>query len=212
MIFEQIKCGGDRNFAYISGDEVSGKAALVDPAYNAGDILARADELGLQVVYVINTHGHGDHSGGNTEVCGETGAKVVAHKSVPGADIPVSDGDKVELGSISLEFIHTPGHTPDSMCVLADSHLCTGDTLFVGKVGGTGFGEDAREEYESLHNKLMALDDKVQVYPGHDVGVKPVSTIEEEKKENPFILQSDFESFLDLKKNWAQYKQEHGIE
>ncbi|MFC1479304.1 MBL fold metallo-hydrolase [Planctomycetota bacterium] len=212
MIFEQIKCGGDRNFAYIIGDEISGEAALVDPAYGVGDILARADELGLQVMYVINTHGHSDHSGGNTEVCEKTGAKIIAHKSVPGADVPVSDGEKIELGSIALEFIHTPGHTPDSMCVLAGTHVCTGDTLFVGKVGGTGFGEDARQEYESLHKKLMVLHDEFHVYPGHDVGVKSVSTIGNEKRENPFILCPDFNAFLDLKKNWVQYKKEHGID
>ena len=211
MIFKQIKCGGDRNFAYIIGDEDSRKAAFVDPAYNTKDICARADDLELQVVYVINTHGHFDHSGGNSEVREKTGAQVIAHESAADADISAADGDSVEMGSITLEFIHTPGHTPDSMCVLAQEHLCTGDTLFVGKVGGTGFGEDAREEYASLHQKLMALDDEVKVYPGHDVGVRPVSTIGAEKQENPFLLCPDFDSFLDLKKNWSQYKIEHGI-
>jgi glyoxylase-like metal-dependent hydrolase (beta-lactamase superfamily II) len=211
MIFEQIKCGGDRNFAYIIGDEDSRKAALVDPAYNTKGILARTDELKLQVVYVINTHGHFDHAGGNSEVCGQTGAQVIAHESAAGADVPAADGGSIEMGDVTLKFIHTPGHTPDSMCVLTQGHLCTGDTLFVGKVGGTGFGEDAREEYDSLHTKLMTLDDDVKIYPGHDVGVRPVSTIGAEKKENPFLLRPDFESFLDLKKNWSQYKIEHGI-
>jgi len=211
MIFEQIACGGDRNFAYIIGDEESGTGALVDPAYNTEGICARADELGFEITHVINTHGHYDHAGGNQDVCGRTGGQTVAHDSAGGQDIPVCDGDSLDIGHISLKFIHTPGHTPDSMCVLAGKRLCTGDTLFVGKVGGTGFGNDARQEYESLHTKLMCLDDEIEVYPGHDVGVRPVSTIGEEKEENPFLLCPDFESFLDLKKNWAQYKREHGI-
>jgi glyoxylase-like metal-dependent hydrolase (beta-lactamase superfamily II) len=89
--------------------------------------------------------------------------------------------------------------------------LFTGDTLFVGKVGGTGYGDDAREEYDSLHQKLMTLPDDTVVWPGHDYGVAPQSTIGHEKETNPFILRPDFQSFVELKRNWLAYKAEHGI-
>ncbi len=121
------------------------------------------------------------------------------------------DGDTLRLGTMTLTFIHTPGHTDDSICVLGGNKLVTGDTLFVGKVGGTDYGAGAFKEYESLHNKLMTLDDGVEVYPGHDYGVKPSSTIGHERRTNPFLLRDSFESFLDLKMNWLEYKKEHGI-
>ena len=117
---------------------------------------------------------------------------------------------------MKLQIIHTPGHTGDSLCVLAEGpgavgKLVTGDTLFVGKVGGTGFGDDARAEYDSLHDKLMILSDDVEVWPGHNYGVEPSSTIGNERKTNPFLLRESFEDFVDLKRNWLQYKAEHGI-
>ena len=89
--------------------------------------------------------------------------------------------------------------------------LFTGDTLFVGKVGGTDFGKQAKSEYDSLHNKILKLSDDIRIFPGHDYGVAPESTIGNEKKTNPFILCKDFESFVDLKRNWLEYKKKHGI-
>ncbi len=211
MIFRQINCGGDRNFAYIIGDEEAGVCALVDPAYNTEEILDETEQLGLTVRYVINTHDHYDHNGGNPIVSEKTGAEICLHEAAGTGDVHLKDGDVIEVGNLKLNIIHTPGHTPDSICILAEDKLLTGDTLFVGKVGGTGLGEDARDEYNSLHEKLMKLDDSVEVYPGHDVGVQPHSTIGYERANNPFIQRDSFEEFTDLKKNWAQYKIDHGI-
>ncbi len=210
MIFEQVKAGGDRNFAYLIGDEGSKLAAVVDPAFNPEMLLERAERHGLTIQYVINTHNHFDHTNGNNRIIQKTGAKLVGF-NVREPGINVKDGDELYLGELRLKVIHTPGHTPDGICILVENKLLTGDTLFVGKVGGTGYGRDARNEYDALHNKLMALPDDVEVYPGHDYGVAPSSTIGNEKKTNPFILQDSFESFLDLKKNWLEYKQKHGI-
>lgn len=211
MIFEQIPVGGDRNFAYIVGDEESRRAAVVDPAYRPGKVLERAKDLGLEVVYLVNTHGHYDHSDGNDHVLSHTKARLFSGRT------GVADGERISMGSVELTFIRTPGHSGDSLCLLATEagspgKLMTGDTLFVGKVGGTGYGKDAREEYESLHKKLMTLPEETEVWPGHDVGVSPSSTIGREKRTNPFILCKDYEEFLHLKKNWLQYKREHGIE
>ena len=147
----------------------------------------------------------------------------------------MEDGDELELGSLRAKVLHTPGHTADSICLLVDNKLMTGDTLFVGKVGGTDYGvrtvlgkllrsivgksggEDygaqarARAEYDSLFGKLLKLADEVQVWPGHDYGIRPSSTIGDERRENPFLLCPSLEAFVDLKRNWIQYKREHGI-
>ncbi len=212
MFFKQIQAGGDRNFSYVIADEESKQAAVVDPGSEPDTEKQVLDENGFKLVYVINTHDHFDHTGGNDILAHERGAKIAMHKAGHSRrDITLRDGDTLSLGSLELFIIHTPGHTPDSICILVEDHLVTGDTLFVGKVGGTGFGRDARDEYESLHGKLITLPPETTVWPGHDYGVRPSSTIGDEKRENPFLLRDSFESFVDLKKNWAEYKREHGI-
>ena len=209
MIFEQIGVGGDRNFAYLIGDGPSRQAALVDPAYRPELLLARAADLGLAVAYLINTHGHHDHAGGNAAVLAATPARLIAGEGI-------ADGTRLSLGGVTLTLILTPGHSPDSLCVLAEEpgacgKLVTGDTLFVGKVGGTDFGEGARAQYHSLHEKLLVLPEATEVWPGHDVGVAPSSTLGQEKRGNPFLLCRDFAQFVDLKRNWLEYKRRHGI-
>ena len=213
MIFQQIRAGGDRNFGYLIGDEESKEAAVIDPSSSPGVFPPAAEKHGLKIVYIIGTHGHGDHTGGIPALKKRTGAEVVMHTSAPGkADIDVSDGDTIKLGKLELKVIHTPGHTLDGICILVGDKLVTGDTLFVGKIGGTGTEEAARIEYDSLFNKVMKLDDSIEVYPGHDYGVAPTSTIGHERETNPFLLRKDFKDFMWLKDNWAAYKLEHGIE
>ena len=212
MIFHQISAGGDRNFAYLLADEEDGKAALFDPPPESSVYTRLIERHRFHLTLIIVTHGHVDHTWGVSEAKRRTGARVVAHALSPvDADIRVEDGDALELGGLTLRFIHTPGHTDDSMCILGGDKLITGDTLFVGKVGGTDFSGQARKQYDSLHRKLMILDDDVEVYPGHDYGVEPSSTIGRERQGNPFLLRDSFESFVDLKKNWLRYKREHGI-
>ncbi|UCH85565.1 MAG: MBL fold metallo-hydrolase [Candidatus Latescibacterota bacterium] len=212
MIFYQINAGGDRNFAYLMADGDGGKAALFDPPADSSRYTSLIEKHNLEVAYIVATHGHGDHTWGIPDAVKTTGGKVVAFKnSRLDAEIRVDDGDSLELGSLALSIIYTPGHTDDSICILGGKKLVTGDTLFVGKVGGTDFGDGARKEYDSLHNKLMTLDDDVEVYPGHDYGLAPASTIGNERKTNPFILRESFESFVELKRNWLQYKRDHGI-
>ena len=212
MIFEQIAVGGDRNFAYLLGDEQSKKALLVDPSYNQDTVLSMVSDHGLDVVYVANTHGHYDHSQLSDQIAQATGAQVLCHESAarPG-QLGVNDGHVFQVGSLQVQVIHTPGHTADSICLLIEDNLITGDTLFVGKVGGTDLGDSARDEYHSLFDKLLKLPEKTQVWAGHDYGVRPSSTIADERRENPFLLCSSFEDFIDLKRNWTKYKQEHGI-
>jgi hydroxyacylglutathione hydrolase len=212
MIFEQIQAGGDRNFTYLVVDEETRVGFVVDPSFDCEDLLARAKSNGARVKYIVNTHSHVDHIAGNAVLKRETGAKVVMHSLSPARrDVSVKDGDELEVGGLRAKVIHTPGHTPDSVCLLVAGKLITGDTLFVGKVGGTDFEEGARTEYHSLKSKLMCLPDETEVWPGHDYGVRPHSTIGDEKRNNPFILRPNLNDFIELKKNWLEYKRAHGI-
>ena len=201
MFFKKIQKHSD-NFSYIIADEETKQAAVVDSSYNADEIMKIVNTQKLQLKYVINTHGHSDHTAGNSELTSIFGAKIIAHtQSKISHDISVDDGDTIYIGKISVKIIYTPGHTTDSICLLIDNQkLLTGDTLFVGECGRTDFpGGNSKSMYESLFGKLIKLDDDIEVYPGHDYGVKPSSTIGEEKKSN-YTLQprslTDFVEFM----------------
>lgn len=208
MIFEQIAVGGDRNFAYLVGDEHAHEAVVIDPGGGPEVLVGRAGLLGVEIRFVLNTHGHPDHTNGNVALQRRTGARLVAFAA---GDLPIRDGDLLRCGAVDIRILHTPGHTADSICLLAGDNLVTGDTLFVGKVGGTPDAEAARIEYDSLRRKICSLPPETRVWPGHDYGVRPSSTVGDELRTNPFLLCPDFESFLDLKNNWAEYKRIHGI-
>jgi hydroxyacylglutathione hydrolase len=214
MIFQQIPAGGDRNFAYLISDEQSKQAAIIDPSYSPGNSIHAAAALGLNVKYVISTHSHPDHVAGNDEVVLSTGAAEVMHASSPRpTSIRVQDEQVIRVGELDLKFLHTPGHIPDHLCVLIEQHLITGDLLFVGKVGGTGSyfkGSDPRQQWESLR-RLMTLDGRTSVWPGHDYGLRPSSTIADEIATNPFLKCPTYEAFIELKEHWADYKKAHNI-
>jgi glyoxylase-like metal-dependent hydrolase (beta-lactamase superfamily II) len=212
MIFEQVRTGGDRNFGYFLADRSGGCSAVVDPSGRPDLFLELNERHKCKLKYVICTHDHYDHTVGAHDIARHLSALIVMHKITGDrADLQVEGGEELALGVLTLKIIHTPGHTEDSICVLCDDILLTGDTLFVGKVGGTDLGRGAKAEYDSLHNKLMKLPDGTKVYPGHDYGVAPSSTIGREKETNPFLLRKGFEEFVDLKANWAEYKEKHGI-
>lgn len=212
MTVLQLDGGGDRNYSYLVADEGTKEAAIIDPGGPPTSETMALAKGGYSLRYIINTHDHFDHTGGNRALAEATGAPVAMHASAQSHhDIELQDGDTLPLGGEELRILHTPGHTPDSICILAGGDLITGDTLFVGKVGGTGFGQDARDEYASLHDKLMVMPPETRVWPGHNYGVRPSSTIGDELRENPFIMRPDFESFVDLKRNWAEYKKQHGL-
>lgn len=205
--------GGDRNLGYLIVDDATKKAVVIDPSYDPTSIADFASANGCVVTYVFNTHDHPDHTNGNNTFEAITGVRALKFGDInPLSGQTVTDGAVFALGESSIRIIHTPGHTPDSICFLIGNALFTGDILFVGKVGGTDLDAGARAEYVSLHEKLLTLPGETRVYPGHDVGVTPESTIQQERETNPFLLRSDVESFIELKANWAEYKKEHGIE
>ena len=200
MFFKQIQQHSD-NFTYIIADEETREAAVVDSSYNADEIIKTIKTQKLQLKYIINTHGHSDHTAGNTELQSIFGAKIVAHKqSKIHPDLPVNENDILNVGKISVKIIYTPGHTADSICLLVDNKkLLTGDTLFVGECGRTDFpGGSSKNMYESLFNKLLKLNDDVEVYPGHDYGRTPSSTIGEEKKSNYTLQPRSLKDFIEF--------------
>ena len=202
MFFRQVQQQGD-NFSYILADEATREAAVVDSSYNASEIMRILEAEVFKLKYVISTHDHSDHTAGNEELRRIFGAKTVAHQlSKTSPDMPVNDGDVIIVGTIPIKVIHTPGHTPDGICLLVnETKLLTGDTLFVGECGRTDLpGGNARSMYDSLFNKLVKLDDDVEVYPGHDYGLKPFSTIGEEKRSNYTLQPRSIAGFVEFMK------------
>ena len=202
MFFKQIQQHGD-NFSYIIADEDALEAAVVDSSFNSGEIIKVLKAKKFSLKYIINTHGHSDHTAGNTELASIFGAKLVAYKKPKSNfDVVVEDGDVLTVGGVSIKVIYTPGHTMDSICLLVDNKkLLTGDTLFVGECGRTDLpGGNSKSMYESLFNKLLKLNDSEEVYPGHDYGAKPWSTIGEEKKSNYTLQPRSIEDFITFMK------------
>ncbi len=198
LILSQIIVGNLKNFAYVIGDEESRHGVLIDPSFDLDRIVATVRKDGLEIPYILNTHSHWDHTAGNKEASQRTGAKIVAHADAPlHKDIPVKDGDVLELGSLRIKVIHTPGHCPDSICFYVDGFLFTGDTLFVGNCGRTDLpGGDPAELYDSFNQKILKLEDSTKIYPGHDYGSRLFSSIRYEKRHNYSLQPRSKEEFV----------------
>jgi len=208
---KQIKLTKMATFCYLVGDESSKTCALIDPAFHTRNILAEVNKGGYELTHIINTHCHSDHSAGNAAIMAATDAKLLIHeldakrldkvlnrafsrllggKGSPRPDILLKDGDVINIGENILKVIHTPGHTIGSICLYTDGNIFTGDTLFVSSVGRTDLpGGSIKQLLKSIHEKIYSLPGNTTVWPGHDYGPLPHSTVEHEKKTNPFTSQ-----------------------
>lgn len=208
MIIKQLIVGSMGVCSYIVGCGETKKGAVVDPGGDENRIIAEVKEMGLDIEYIIATHGHPDHVCGNRAIKEATGGKIIMHvddadffeqaetqsyfsmlglEPSPATEVKVKDGDIISIGNVEIQVIHTPGHTPGGMCLYAAPDLITGDTLFVGGVGRTDFpGGSYSELIESLKTKILVLPDETVVWPGHGYGGSR-STVGEEKKSNPYL-------------------------
>ncbi|MFN8060307.1 MAG: MBL fold metallo-hydrolase [Vicinamibacterales bacterium] len=215
LVFEQIRTGGDRNFGYLLGDREARRAVLVDPSYAPETLVQRAQDQGLTVTHVINTHGHPDHVNGNATALDLTRAPLAAHRdsTLVAPDVGLVDGDEIVVGSLRLRVRYVPGHCPDHVTLYEPTWrlLITGDLLFVGKVGGTRTDEDATAEWDSLQRLLASVPDEATVWPGHDYGVRPSSTVGLERATNPFLRCANLAEFLALKRDWPEVKSRLGL-
>ncbi len=176
MIVEQIWTGNAyRNFNYLIACPETGDALAVDPL-DFRKCLAVADDRGWTITQILNTHEHGDHTGGNKGVVAATGAKIIAHENagdaIPNMSRGVGAGDVIRVGkSVELECLDTPGHTMSHICVLSKTDqpaLFSGDTLFNAGAGNCHNGGHPDELYDTFEKQLAVLDDRTLIYPGHD--------------------------------------------
>jgi hydroxyacylglutathione hydrolase len=209
MDIEQMKVGFMDVFCYLVACPVKKEALVIDPAGDEERVVDRIRQKGYDLKYIVNTHGHPDHTCGNARTQELTGAKIVMHTldeqafnspqghamarqwgftPSPRADVTVEDGDLIEVGEVSLNVLHTPGHSPGGICLLGDGNVFTGDTLFVGAIGRTDLpGASVNQFMASIREKLLSLPGDTVVWPGHDYGDRPSSTIDTERRTNPWL-------------------------
>jgi glyoxylase-like metal-dependent hydrolase (beta-lactamase superfamily II) len=205
MIIKTLPVGPIMANCFIVGCQETMQAAVIDPGDEADKILQSVAELKLEVKTIINTHGHFDHVSANKGISAATNAPILIHaldapmlaqisasasnwglsaENSPAPDRTLNDGDTITFGKITLNVIHTPGHTPGGISLFTDGHVFVGDTLFAGSIGRTDFpGGDFATLKSSIQDKLFTLGNDVRVYTGHG----PETTIGHEKQHNPFV-------------------------
>jgi hydroxyacylglutathione hydrolase len=191
MIVHQLEVGNMQNFTYVLEDEETKEAVIIDPSWDLDLVIETLERNNLKVKYVINTHHHFDHTIGNDAIVKHTKSKILQHESSTlKNDMRLSNGEKIKFGNSELTVVHTPGHSKDSICLVGDGKIFSGDALFVGNCGRVDLpGGSAKELYHSLFDIIYKLDNDLMLYPGHNYGTSPNSTLGKEKKTN-FVLQS----------------------
>jgi glyoxylase-like metal-dependent hydrolase (beta-lactamase superfamily II) len=200
MFFEQIATGGCQS--YVLGCEATRAAVVIDPELSRlHHYRGIASQQGLHIRYVVDTHTHADHFSGAWELAKAMDAAVVMSRlsPTPHADLRLDDGDMLIAGGLKLKALHTPGHTRDSMCLVMDDRVFTGDTLLIGGTGRTDLPTgDPHELYESLFDKLLKLPAETLVFPAHDYKGRSHSTIGAEIADNPRLQAVDRAAFVQM--------------
>ena len=198
MIFEQIRTGGC--LSYLLGCEGSNAGVLIDPEQTRIDrYLGLAGQHGLRIKYIVDTHTHADHFSASREMGKRLGIPVVMHRASPQAhaDLRLDDGEMLIAGDLKLKALHTPGHTADSMSLVLNDRVFTGDALLIGGTGRTDLPTgDPHALFESLFDKLLRLPAETKVYPAHDYKDRAHSTIGDEIRDNPRLQKRERAEFV----------------
>lgn len=210
--------GPMENFVYLIHDHASGRAAVVDPAWDVPAILRLAEEQGARITDVLLTHSHHDHVNGVKDLLEATDAELHLLKAEAGfwgshPDLPTlhHGGDVIRFGRTPIEVLHTPGHTPGSACYRLGEELITGDTLFVYGCGRCDLkGGDPEQMFDTLRRLAEELPPATVVRPGHDYGVTPTSSIEEQTRGNPFMQFHDRAAFVHYRMHLHKRKTPYG--
>jgi len=200
MKVHQIQVGNMQNFTYIVEDEETSEAILIDPSWDLIELEMIIKRNDLKIKYIVNTHHHFDHTQGNEAMKESTKAPIIQHEaSELQHDMAVKDGDYIEFGNSKLKVLHTPGHSKDSICLIGDGKIFSGDTLFVGNCGRIDLpGGSAKELYHSLFDVLHTLDDDLVMYSGHNYGPSETSTIGQEKITNMVMQKRTEQQFVEM--------------
>jgi hydroxyacylglutathione hydrolase len=218
LIVEQIEVGPMQNFTYIIGSRATREVAIVDPAWDIENLVKRINDKGYRLTSALVTHYHPDHIGGSfggnnidgiAELLAINPLKIYAHKEeadgvkkVTGISegdlVRVDSGDDLRIGDVSVEFLHTPGHTPGSQCFRIKNTLVSGDTLFINGCGRVDLpGSDTEDMFRSLQ-KLASLPDETLLLPGHNYAQVPNATMGETKKFNTYMHVKDMETWRQI--------------
>jgi glyoxylase-like metal-dependent hydrolase (beta-lactamase superfamily II)/rhodanese-related sulfurtransferase len=203
VIFESVASGGCRS--YLVGCADTCGAVIIDPEITQLDrYLGLAARHGLQIRYLIDTHTHADHFSAAAELARRMSVPVVMHRASPApfVGIRVEGGELIGIGRLRLNVVHTPGHTADSMCLVVEDRVFTGDTLLMGATGRTDLPSgDPEALYDSLFERLLRLDPALKVFPAHEYKGRTHSSIGEELAGNPRLQSSDRRTFVDMMRN-----------
>jgi len=206
LYLKQMEVGPMQNFVYLIGDRNTREAFVVDPAWDVKSVLDQAKKDDMKVKGALITHSHFDHVNGLEDLLNATDGTAYIQKNeapylkgMKGNIRTTESGEKVKIGNVEITFLHTPGHTPGSQCFLVENNLVSGDTLFINACGRCDLpGGNAEQMYESL-TRLSKLDGSTVLYPGHNYEEKPTSTIEEERRNNPYLQYGNMRDFLRLR-------------
>ena len=205
MIFKQEFDTNSSTYTYIIASAKGREAVIIDPVIeNVDSYIKILGELDLKLVKVIDTHIHADHVTGADKLKKATNCTTLMGEHTPAdtVEIKVKDGEYIDIDSLKIQSLYTPGHTSDSYSFLLDSYLFTGDTLLINGTGRTDFQNgSSRDAYNSLFNKILKLPDETLVYPGHYYNGKFSSTIGNEKKNNPRLQVNNVNEYEDLMSN-----------
>ncbi len=211
MIFEQVATGGCQS--YLIGCSETCAAALIDPEVRQiNRYQALAAHHGVRIRYLIDTHTHADHFTATRQLGELLDVPIVAHRLSPApyVDMRVDEGDVIKVGNLRLTVLHTPGHTRDSMSLVANDRVFTGDALLIGATGRTDLPTgDPEALYDSLFNKILKLDPKMRIYPAHDYKGHSCSTLDVETSSNPRLQKRERTEFVEMMRALSLSQPEH---